>query len=263
MERLTHQHERTFKSIASFLLCMFMLALSVLSTKEAHGQVAIMQYRHVADENMQEFVHRETTYWSQIAQKAIDEGKMEYWAMWQKVGGWNLDEGSNFLFINVFKDKSGFDHLNEVWDGGAVFPEISPANYDTYDMSTVKHMLFVESIADAGDTPPKYLRMNYGKVHDQEKALAIEMRWKDFIDKQIAQKKTDTTSWRLARVLAPTGASIPFDIITMDGFQSLSDAVYPTWAEDTEFPDMSGFDEAQTRDRVSVYALVKAVGGGD
>ena len=246
---------------ATLLLAMFIIS-SVPST-DAVAQVAIFQYRHVPSENIGEFVRRENTYWSAVAQKAVDDGKLLYWAIWQKVGGWNLDSGSNFLFVNVFSDKEGFNQAGEIWNPTEVFPEMNPEDIDTGGLSTTKHMLFVENVASAGDMEPKFLRINYAKVHDGEKFMEIEMTWKDFITERIANKETDTTSWRLLSVLAPTGASIPFDAMTLDGFQTLSGAVSPSWDEGTEFPDFTGYEEAQTRDRVSVYALVNSVGGGE
>ncbi|MBX2818765.1 MAG: hypothetical protein KTR29_03760 [Rhodothermaceae bacterium] len=245
--------------IAQAVAVMLFFCLFTGQVQDVEAQIAVMQYRHVPAENVQEFVRRETTYWSAIAEKAIQEDKMMYWAMWQKVGGWNLDTGSNFLFMNVFADKTGLDNVSGIWDPTTVFPEMNPADISTEMLSTTKHMLVVESIADAGNEEPQFLRMNYGKVHDPEKTLEIEMNWKTFIEEQMEQGNTTATSWRFVRVLTPAGASIPFDVISMDGFQSLSEAVYPTWADDVEFPDMTGFDEAQTRDRVSVYARVKSV----
>ncbi|MDH3651789.1 MAG: hypothetical protein OEQ53_19045, partial [Saprospiraceae bacterium] len=40
------------------------------------AQIVSIQYRHVPQDNIAEFIHRETTYWSQVAQKAVDDGKL-------------------------------------------------------------------------------------------------------------------------------------------------------------------------------------------
>ena len=69
----------------------------------AQAQFIATQYRYVATENSEEFITKETTYWSEVAKEAIKQGKMVKWELWQKVSGWKLDEGTNFLSIFIIK----------------------------------------------------------------------------------------------------------------------------------------------------------------
>jgi len=84
---------------------------------------------------MDEFLKRETTYWSKVAQKAIDGGKMTFWAVLAKVGGVNESNSPNVLFINTFPNMNA--DLSDVWNAAKLFPNVPMAKMDTYGMSTV------------------------------------------------------------------------------------------------------------------------------
>ena len=74
---------------------LFVLLLSILGSLAAQP-VSIYQFRRVDQDKIGEFIHRETTYWSQVAQKAVDDGKLSAWILFQKVGGSDLENASNF-----------------------------------------------------------------------------------------------------------------------------------------------------------------------
>jgi hypothetical protein len=63
-------------------------------------EITTYQYRHVDPDKAAEFIRRETTYWSKVAQKAIDNGKMSFWALLEKVGGTDMATASNYMFVN-------------------------------------------------------------------------------------------------------------------------------------------------------------------
>ncbi len=52
-----------------------MIAMIFVFTTTLNAQVSSFMYVKVAPENQAEFERIEMTYWSQIAKKAIDEGK--------------------------------------------------------------------------------------------------------------------------------------------------------------------------------------------
>ena len=123
------------KNINLYFLGMFCL---IMSFTHVFSRVEIIQRRHVAPENIDEFIERETTYWSEVAQKAIDDGKMAQWSLWQKVDGTKVDQDHNFIFINSFEEPTDLDHLDEIWDFKAVFPTKRPEQIVTSHLSTVK-----------------------------------------------------------------------------------------------------------------------------
>src|SRR5580765_2660887 len=73
--------------------CFLMLCFQVGLHAQAQApdrSITTYQYRHVPDDKIEEFVKRETTYWSKVAQKAIDSKAMSFWALLEKVGGYDL-----------------------------------------------------------------------------------------------------------------------------------------------------------------------------
>ena len=70
------------KTTFIFLLFAFLLPLQGL-----HAQISVYQYRHVPHNKVEEFIKRETTYWSGVAQKAVDAKKNMFWGFFVKFGG--------------------------------------------------------------------------------------------------------------------------------------------------------------------------------
>ena len=52
---------------------------------------------------MEEFIERETTYWSKEAENAIAKENLEFWGLFQKVGSFDLLNSSDVLSINRLK----------------------------------------------------------------------------------------------------------------------------------------------------------------
>ncbi len=48
-------------------------------------------YIKVSGANRAEFIKRETTYWAEIARKAMADGNIVFWALLEKVGGYDLE----------------------------------------------------------------------------------------------------------------------------------------------------------------------------
>lgn len=231
-----------------------------ISSFTVQAQVMLMQYRSVAPEDRAEFIKRETTYWAEIAKKAIDDDKMLGWQLWEKVGGMYMDEDSpNFVFVNSFEDKSGLDKLGEIWNPSAVFPNTKMEDMETGSRSQVVHSI-ITSLGQAVGRRGQFARVNYDKVTDfplyRKREGGI---WKPFIEQAIKDKKTSVTGWNVIGVVMPRGTSMPFDAFTVDFFDSMSEAAMPTFAEDLEFPDFEDTDDSFTRTKIQLYRLIKAV----
>src|SRR5579872_4185253 len=105
---------RKFKKL-SFISCLFAIAFIFcfqLTLKAQDRSVTVYQYRHVPDDKIEEFIKRETTYWSKVADKALKDKTMTFWGIFEKVGGYDLPNSSNFLFINTFPN---IDKVGEVF----------------------------------------------------------------------------------------------------------------------------------------------------
>ncbi|MDH3246819.1 MAG: hypothetical protein OEM26_19515 [Saprospiraceae bacterium] len=242
----------------SLLLIMFAISSSCLL-----AQYVVVQYRSVPQENVGEFLHRETNYWSKVAQKAIDEGKLSSWALWQKVGGWDLPNGSNFMFVNVFAEKAHLDDMGTIWGAASdMFPDLPMSSISTNDLGTTNHQMVLVGVAGEGEGPPNYVRINYAKASDITRYLELEQNtWGPFVKERMESGNTDVKTWRLAQVMMPAGTDLPFNALTADGFDKLSDAMVPagTFAEGTEFPDLTELNEVHEKVYIQVYALVKSV----
>lgn len=56
------------KQMTRYFLMILLLAVFQLNS---FSQISVYQYRNVPDKNIEEFLKRETTYWSKVAEKAV------------------------------------------------------------------------------------------------------------------------------------------------------------------------------------------------
>jgi len=252
------------KSIFSLLLFAFFIPLQQLN-----AQVSVYQYRHVPANKVEEFIKRETTYWSKVAQKAVDAKKMSFWGLFEKVGGYDLPNSSNFLFINTFSN------IDSAWNGDAfdpakLFPKVPYAQIETNSFSTVTSQIFfhVEDWAEAkGVNPAKdfnYVVMNYHLSENPGGFINAEKNiWKPFIQSAMDKNLTKQVGWGNATVLSPTGGDMKFNTISYDLFRTLQDALLTPWDPATVFPDnLDMFGRMRTNESARVvYRVVKVVAG--
>lgn len=60
----------------SLFICCFQT-----NTIAQDRSITVYQYRRVPDDKIEEFLKRETTYWSKVAEKAVKDKKMTFWAV--------------------------------------------------------------------------------------------------------------------------------------------------------------------------------------
>jgi len=249
-----------------FLLLFIGLVFNCNTALHAQG-ITVYQYRRVDADKMDEFIKRETTYWSKVAQKAIDGGKMSFWALLMKVGGADEPNAPNVLFVNTFPDID--TDLSDVFNAAKVFPGVPLSKIDTYGMSTVIGEYFLR---DQGwqqganvnaDKDFKYIKMNYHNSTDPISFNAIEVNnWGPFIKAAMDKNQTAQKAWGNALVLSPTGGAMKFNCLSYDLYSSLQTALVEKWSPDTKFPT-SGLDSLQ---KISsnppitfIYKIVKVV----
>ncbi|HLP35604.1 hypothetical protein [Lacibacter sp.] len=250
------------KIIFSLLLFTFLIPLQQL-----YAQISVYQYRHVPADKVEEFIKRETTYWSKVAQKAVDAKKMTFWGLFEKVGGYDLPNSSNFLFIN------GFSNMDSAWSGDTfdpakLFPKVPYAQMETNSFTTVTSQIFFhgEDWAEAkGVNPAKdfnYVVMNYHLSENPAGFINAEKTiWKPFLQTAMDKKQTQQIGWGNARVLSPTGGDMKFNTISYDLFRTLQDALLTPWAPDLVVPDnLEMIDKMRTQQSARViYRIVKVI----
>lgn len=253
---------RTIYSIASFFFT-FCFSSSIIAQDNS---ITVYQYRRVPDDKIEEFVKRETTYWSKVAEKAAKEKKMTFWALLEKVGGYDMPNSSNFLFINTFPD---IDNIGDVFNNIEAVAGVKMEAMETNSMSTTTSQFFLHNqnwVQDAKAAPDKdfnYVVMNYQNTNYPDSMISLEKKyWEPFIVKAMNNDQTPQVAWGNATVLAPMGDNIKFTTVSYDLFKTLGDALMPKWDPKIVFP-VKGLDMigkiALNRRGIAVYRIIKVV----
>jgi hypothetical protein len=259
---------KNFKVYRSKIVIVSVLVAITFCFQKTQAQdISVYQYRNVPNDKVNEFVKRETTYWSEVAQKAVDNGKLKFWALFQKVGGYDLENSSNFLFVNTFAD---IDDTGGIWEAEAVFPDVAMEDMETFSMGHVTSMIYVKSHhwEQAADASPendfKYVTFVYHNANNPIGLVEAEKEiWGPFIKSAMDNDQTTQRAWGNARILSPTGEEIKYNTISFDIYPNLKGALDPGWT-DLEVPDMTKIEEAEGNRRASVvYRIVKVVSANE
>ncbi|MDH5400162.1 MAG: hypothetical protein OEX02_18565 [Cyclobacteriaceae bacterium] len=223
---------------------ILLLVVSFLFNTGAFAQsdnISVYAYRKVPAENMGEFVERETKYWSKVAKKAIDEGKLEFWGLFYRIDGDDMQNEPNFLFVNVFKDADqAMDY--SIWDTKKVFPDVPLEKISTANLSTTTSRYMFQSIrseskSDISDEDLKYVKIYYHNSSNPYSYVQTEAEhWGPFIKKAMDTGLTSQVAWGNDRLLTPMGPDIPFTSVSWDFYPSLQSTLMPQWKDGTEFP---------------------------
>jgi len=248
----------TKKAFVTFLL--FFIANGLYSQ-----EITTYQYRRVPPDKAQEFVKRETTYWSKVARQAIDKGAMSFWALLERVDGADLRNEPNYLFINTYPDLDA--DAGDIWNPAKLFPTIPMSKIETYSMGEVaaSYYLSDQAWAQAKSANPmkdfNYVIMVYHNSTDPGGFIDLEKRhWGPFIQSAMDKKQTTQVAWGNAVILAPTGSNVRFNSVSYDMFPTLKAALMPNWNGDLQFP-AAGLDSigkmARTMPDREIYRIVK------
>ncbi len=233
---------------------------------QSDQSITIFQYRQVPADKVAEFVYRETTYWSKVAEKAVDAKKMTLWVLLEQVGGYDLPNSPNFLFVNTMPN---VDALGDIFNAAAVFPNVPMESIRTDGMSTTTSQFFlhdggtiVEAAGTVRDQDFKYVTISYHNSSDAAQFVALERQiWAPFIKTAMDQKQTRQRGWSDASVLAPLGEHIKFNSVSYDFFPSLQAALMH-WQPGVVFPaeGLAKLDKLRlNRTSTSIYRVVHVV----
>jgi len=236
-----------FKQLPVFI---FIIALMLAPVNPLRAQeITTYQYRHVDAAKADEFVKRETTYWSKVARKAIDSGKMSFWALLEKVGGTNINSASNYLFVNSWPDLNA--DLSHVFDPTKLFPGIPMSKMSTDAMSTVTDEIFVmndgwqEIVKVDPAKDYQYVLFNYHNSSNPAEFNRLEIaHWGPFIKAAMDNNQVDQKAWGNSIVLTPTGGNMKFNCLSVDLYSNIKSALAPTWSPAVVFPN-AGLDSLQ------------------
>jgi len=230
--------------------------------------VTSYQYRRVPNDKIDEFVKRETTYWTKVAQKAVDNKTMSFWALLEKVGGYDLPNSSNYLFINTFPD---IDKAGSMWNASDIEKTagVKMTDMEDYSFTTVTSEFFlhgrewVQSAKAVAAKDYNYVEMVYHNTDNPDSLINLEKKyWGPFIKGAMDKGQTPQVAWGNAIVLAPMGDNIKFTTVSYDLYKTLGDALMPVWDPKVVFPNdglgMIGKLEIGRRG-IAIYRVVKVV----
>jgi len=263
-----------FKKLLSKFGYCFFVPLGIfcfqLNLKAQDRSITSYQYRHVPDDKIEEFIKRETTYWSKVAEKAVKDKTMTFWALLEKIGGYDLPNSSNYLFINTFPD---IDKIGDVFSNVESVAGVKMAEMETNSISTTTSHFFLhsESWEQAANANPstdfQFVVMVYHNTRYPDSLISLEKKyWSPFIKKAMDKKQTPQVAWGNATVLAPMGDNIKFNTVSYDLYTKLHDALMPNWDTKTVFPNkgLGMIDKIELNRRgIAVYRIVKVVSSPD
>jgi hypothetical protein len=249
--------------------CLFAIVSIFCLQINAHAQdrsITVYQYRHVPDDKIEEFIKRETTYWSKVAEKAAKDKTMTFWGIFEKVGGYDLPNSSNFLFINTFPD---IDKAGDVFSNAEATAGVKIADMETNSMSTVTSEFFVHDVNFEQATkavPEKdfnYVEMIYHNTKFPDSLISLEKKyWAPFIKKAMDNGQTPQVGWGNSIVLSPMGDNIKFNTVSFDLYKNLQDLLMPKWDPKTVLPTkgLNMIDKIELNRRgTAIYRTVKVV----
>ena len=250
------------------IICLMVLFSTVQLTLQAQSDrsVTVYQYRRVPNDKIDEFIKRETTYWSKVAEHAVKNKTMTFWALLEKQGDYDMPNTSNYLFINTFPD---IDKVGEVFGSPEKITGVPLAKMETNSMSTTTSQIFVhgedwQQVANANPAKDfNYVVMVYHNTNYPDSLIGLEKTyWSPFIKKAMDAKQTPQVAWGNATVLSPSGDNIKFNTISYDLYKTLQDALMPNMSSTIQFPN-EGLNkimgiELNRRGSV-IYRVVKVV----
>jgi hypothetical protein len=254
------------KSKTLILLIILFSCVQLKSRAQTDRSITVYQYRRVPADKVAEFVKRETTYWSKVAEQAVKNKTMTFWALLEKQGDYDMPNTSNYLFINTFPD---IDKVGDVFGSPEKITGVPLAKMETNSMSTTTSQFFVHDQdwqQAAGVNPTKdfnYVVMIYHNTNYADSLIGLEKTyWSPFIKKAMDNKQTPQVGWGNAVVLSPSGDNIKFNTVSYDLFKTLQDALMPNWSANVQFPNegLSKINALELNRRGSVvYRVVKVV----
>lgn len=217
-----------------------LLILTGISLQSTAQEISVWQFRHVKQADMQEFIDRETKYWSKVAEAALEKGNLTFWGLFVKQGGFDLENSPNVIFVNTFKDIDAVD-MAETWNASAVFPDVPMDKMETQSISTTKHQIFVSPanmVTKEGSDPDEhfnFIRFIFHNSSNPGQLVALEKEhWEPFIKAAMEAGHTSQVAWGNSQILAPSQPNMDANSISYDVYPDMKSALTGGWAEDAE-----------------------------
>ena len=197
---------------------------SIIFTLSTYAQVSYLQYRVVPNDKEDEFVEKETKYWSKVAKAAANQGNLAGWTLWRKIGVTKID-APNYVFVNSYESLDKMDP-SKVWtDENIKSMGADPAKVETSSFTTVPFDYWMQ-LEDVIPGDYKYALVNYAKPANRQAFIEENKNlWKPVHEQSIKNGTNGLASWGLMSVIYPAGNQDRFSCLTWDGFNTMADAL--------------------------------------
>jgi hypothetical protein len=192
-----------------------LFVLSLLWFNLSAAQVVTLMYVEVSNENQQRFERLEKDYWSQIAKKAIDDGKMSSWIMLKEV---SVPGVHRYLFANYYEDLTQLTQGASIWNPEVIGMNI--ADIETNSIKTIINVEYYKAEAALGESANYFTPINLEGFVTEELQL-----WKPWFENNMKNKRIKQKNWAVGTKIYPSGNHSGSSAITRDGFDNLSDAM--------------------------------------
>jgi hypothetical protein len=252
----------------SFLLRCCLISIVFFSGRstisaQSHN-VTVYEYRQVPNKNIKEFIKRETTYWSRVAEKAIKDKSMTYWALLEKTGGYDLSNSSNYLLVTTYSD---INKAASIFNNAEALTGKKLSDMEINSISTMTSQFFLqeESWAQASYAIPEkdfnYFLMDYHNTNYADSLIGLENKyWLPFIRKAMDNRQTSIVAWGNAKLLYPLGENVKFTTVSYDVFKTLQETLIPIADPNLPFPskDLATIRDLELgRREYIIYRVVK------
>ena len=232
------------KKIILFLL----ITLPIISNAQVFGY----GFLNVPEDEIQEYIENEEVFYSKVAQEAIKNGHMEGWSIWKRVEG-SVNEPNFYWYVgigNLDAYNSFTENFSKAYSkiisqtGVSKLVERALKKHNSYHSFTGTY--YRGGIARRKNMDGfRYLKANYAKVSNPQQFMQKQNEvWKPFIQKHMDNGKAKQEIWATSMRINPTGNGYNWNVMTIDGYDSLNDTYnsFPGGYQNLDFPsqkDMS------------------------
>ncbi len=218
------------------ILLSLLLSIQFVNSQE----VTTHEYRHVPLENMEEYLIRETNYYSKLAESEIKKGNLTYWAILEKVGGENIQDTPNVLTINSY---TNMDEADNMWGNvEKFFPNVKFEDIQTESLCTRTDIIYLRKInwVEVENADPdkdfKYVHLIYHNTINVGKHFEFENNtWAPLLKKAMDKGITTMKGWENYIVVSPVANEFPYSSASYDFYSTIHDALSETFSDNMEF----------------------------
>jgi hypothetical protein len=245
---------------------IILLAFMMSSLFMKAQSVSVHMHRRVVDLDMDEVLKREVTYWSKFAESEIAKGNMDFWGVFVRVGGTDMENEPNVLIINGFPDIDKEINWGGIKD---LFPKVKMKDMETRGLSKTTDVIILRNLNNHIEMPNvteedfRFVEIKYHNPKNVWWHLDFEVnKIKPFFKTDMDAGNSKRKGWGNAVIIAPKSESFPYKAYSYNLYSKLSDALDPRHKQGTPFPE-GYFDEYQTNiagpDDSRIYRIIKVV----